>query len=344
MSLLNEMLNDLNENKLRREAAPLFIPPQKQSFLRKLPEFVPWFLGVFIVSVIVLLILKSKKFSLDELPSTSQTVPGQKVTEPVMKAQHAEKPLPKPLADLPEQKQTFVPLADETMHSSLPVIPALQESMSSGIEDTDEEPAAIAAVNRTYNNLTAREWHDVQLNDALQAIQEGNDPRATRLLELILSKFPNSTEARESLAAIYLSHAQHNKAIQILDEGLEYEPDSLVLTMMKAHLLFDQDEATQALRLLERFNPDIRAEPDFYGLLAAVMQALGKMDEAGSLYKSLIAIEPSNGQYWLGYGIALEHKQAYQQAAIAYRRASQSYDIEPSVRAYAENRLKHLQG
>lgn len=84
--------------------------------------------------------------------------------------------------------------------------------------------------------------------------------------------------------------------------------------------------------------------PDFYGTLAAALQSVGRVLEAGSLYRSLIQVDPNDGRYWLGYAIALEHNNKANQAIAAYIRASQNPDSEPTVRDYAENRLKILQG
>jgi len=170
-------------------------------------------------------------------------------------------------------------------------------------------------------NLTPEHWYDEHLNDALEAIQEGDDPYALDVLSRILIKFPASIDARENLVALYIAHAKFSEANELLDEGLVLKPHNLRLTTMKARLLIEQGKHHEALILLEQFSPNINKSPDYYALLAVIFNALGRTEEAGSLYQTLIEIEPSNGQYYLGLGIALEHKNASQQAIEAYKRA-----------------------
>ncbi|KTD19886.1 tetratricopeptide repeat protein [Legionella londiniensis] len=354
MSLLNEMLKDLNETKARAKATPLYLPLHKESFLQKLPSVIPWLFATFIISLLVLLMTHGLQIKKDK------EIEG----EPAA-------PLPsEALVQVKQQKQpaTAKPAANKIQNESLGNLPARNDpseplffvlpSFIPGISQFPDEdfaaeptlapnahkPILTAAVKKTASSLSAREWHDLHLNEALQAIEEGEESHAIQLLTMILARFPASVEARESLAAIYLSRADLTKAMTILDKGLEYEPDSIILSKMKARIFFEQDKTSKALKLLARFKPDIRQDPDFYGLMAAILQSLGKNNEAGDLYKRLVEIEPSCGQYWLGYGMALEQRQAFQQAAIAYQHASQSYDVEPMVRIYAENRLKLLQG
>ena len=109
-------------------------------------------------------------------------------------------------------------------------------------------------------------------------------------------------------------------------------------------LLLEQGKSVESLELVTRYQPVMSTYPDFYGVMAAAFQAEGRIREAGTLYKSLIQVDPNNGQYWLGYAISLEHNHESTQAIAAYTRASQSPDSESVVRAYAENRLKTLQG
>ena len=199
-------------------------------------------------------------------------------------------------------------------------------------------------VSKVFSGMSPKEWYDDQFNKALDYIEAGNNHEAIYVLELILVKFPGSNDARESLAAIYFSEGEVNQAENIINEGLRIQPNALNLNIMKARILYDQNKAAEALNLLNKFHPEFKEETDFYGLRAALLQSLGCTNEAGSLYKALVEFQPGNGQYWLGYAIALEQKNAMQQAAAAYKRVSESFDVEPSVRSYAEERLKTLQG
>jgi MSHA biogenesis protein MshN len=231
-------------------------------------------------------------------------------------------PLKSTLVPVPTIYISSIPTINFPLHSSLTAIP-------------------IFAVDEPGNQVA---WYDEKLNSALESIEEGNDPKAIEDLELILTRIPNSIDAREYLAGLYLSHADLPQAYDILDEGLRLEPHNLRLSTMKARLLIEQGQYREALSLLEQFNPKIDKAPEYYALLAAVFQHLGRIRDAGSVYQELIKHDPLEGQYWLGLAVSLEHKNSIQQAIEAYKRASHSDNVQAAVREYAESRLKALQG
>lgn len=362
MSLLNEMLKDLNQHQTRSLASPHAVTHPKHSVLKEFSRYIPWLVATFVLSLCAALIahgfsLKQSKPATQMAMQIVKNLPADyrpaTLESPIQLAYLQPKtptelhnilpmaltnPIPSYISPIRMHKQNAVELDTEINHNT----DAFDDSQP--IIDTSEPLVNNNAFKKTQAALTSQEWHDEELNNALQAIESGDDQRAIDLLEALLERFPASISARESLVAIYLSQDRLVEAKDNLNSGLTLQPTSLVLSTMKARLLFEEDDAASALKILERFNPDIHAEPDFYGLRAAVLQALGRMNEAGSLYKTLVEIEPSNGQYWLGYGLALEEQHAKQQAIVAYRNATESYDIEPAVRAYAENSLKTLQG
>ena len=308
MSLLNEMLRDLNKRSSQRPTI-LLMPALNKRWVETLPKTL---CGIVIIVSLPFLIY-GLTYSYWHAALVANT------------------PKPQP----------------EQLISMIQPIPSVAGNVVRGdirLEEDDTLVPDVVSINKKMTDLTPEEWHDEQLNKALEAMQDGADERAISLLELILTQFPASVEARENLAAIYLSYEEMGKANDILDGGLKFEPRNLRLTTMKSRVLVAQGRHQDALKLLQQFNPDINKAPDYYGLLAAIYEALGRMTEAGSLYQTLVKIDPSNGQYWLGFGMALENKQAHQQAIDAYKRASQSENIQPSVRFYAEDRLKILQG
>lgn len=324
MSLLNDMLNDLN-SRAPRSSANLTLPPLNRRWMN-MP--VHLFFGFTTLVLLSLLTWFLTHTTPKPTPNTSRPRPSESV------------------------KSTNVTPLDISINFQEPSPPSLVSIIEpapffnfANIQETDDDwVQETLPIQKKMATLTPEEWHDEHLNQAMEAIEDGNTPRAIDLLTLILTQFPASIEARESLAALYLSQKELSLAYDVLDQGLTFEPHNFRLLTMKSRLLVEQGQHREALALLEQFKPDIQKEPDYYGVLAAIFETLGRTGEAGSLYQSLVHIEPSNGQYWLGYAMALENKHASQQAIEAYKRASQSENAQPAVRAYAETRLKTLQG
>jgi MSHA biogenesis protein MshN len=324
MSLLNDMLRDLNS---KTSPLPTFLlnPTSKKYWIRKMvPHLIFTLILIIMISIFVYeLCIQSKS----RLVLTSSVPPA-----------------------LMSQS---TPLATHDFSMSIGPSDRLRMDKQGA---SDEDPfdnrgeAEITTPTRRSKGLKimsskrSEDWYHEHLNEALEAIQNGNDQRATDLLTFILTQFPASIEARENLAALYLSHNELMDAYEILDEGLRLEPYNINFITMKARLLVEQEQPKEALTLLGKVNPDVNSAPEYYALQAAIFESLGRTNEAGSIYQSLVKVEPSNGKYWLGLGVALEHKHSTQQAIEAYKLASQSENAQPSVRAYAESRLNTLQG
>ncbi|WP_133129858.1 tetratricopeptide repeat protein [Legionella yabuuchiae] len=363
MSLLNEMLKDLSENKSNVKPTLTFIPPQQSATKIRFLKGTVWCISILALSFIIILILKgfkspesftrpTRQIQLNQAKPSSASVRYESSLVNIPYHELAQPKLSRESISQSSKPDTKLPPPLQALPSSLVSIKDFEQQASRikpAILDYEEKNRPIVKkkkthVEKVFNELSDEQWHDYTLNKALTAVQDGEDYKAIQLLNQVIFKFPTSLTARESLAAVYMSNGQLGKAMQVLDEGLSFKPKAMGLSTMKARLLFEQDKAAEALKILSQFTPDIYRNPDFYGLLAAVYQTVDRTKEAGSLYQKLVEIDPSNGQYWLGYGIALEHRNATQQAVSAYRRASESYELDPAVRAYAESRLKLLQG
>lgn len=339
MSLLNEMLQDLAKREPVKQVPQLLHPATAPS---KNARIIIVFLCIFALSLFVCTIVMLNK------PVVENTVEREKpaISEPIIVPVTAKIP-----SINMEVQQVVITSYIEPLSSPSSYRVALEQPVETKLplewEQVQAElqsEALTASVNKVYTPLTLEEWHDAQLNKALTAIDNGLDERAVEILETVLVKMPAASDIRENLASLYLSSGDYANTTRIVDEGLKYARSDAALLTIKARLLLDQGRAGQAIKLLLGYRPELRAFPDFYGTLAAALQSEGRIREAGSLYKTLIQVDPDNGQYWLGYGIALEHDHKPNQAIEAYGKAIANPDSDPSVRNYAETRLKTLQG
>lgn len=339
MSLLNEMLNDLEKQrpKSRLEALPIDIGVSSQ-FLKQLrPVF-------FVLSCVVVLLF------------SFWMVRHHQRVESKVTASHIKAVIPRSVV-ASASAQTQVTSVDVDLLSYIASIPALAPlsewpDLASTVRQEESLPQwskvqatlPAAAVNKVYAKQSLQAWHDTQMSKAMQAIEEGDNERALVLLEAILVKLPQSVDARENLASLYLSQDDRAKASELINDGLNFVPHAIPLLTLKARLLLDAGQSEQALKLLLPYRPKIADEPDFYAMLATALEAEGRIREAGSVYKSLLALDPTNAQYWLGYAIALEYDHEINQAMDAYAHVGNSPDVDPAVRAYAEHRLKNMKG
>ncbi|KTD53644.1 Anaphase-promoting complex, cyclosome, subunit 3 [Legionella santicrucis] len=344
MSLLNEMLHDLAKQKHTKHAMPLFMPalPQRRGRSNKIILL----FCLFVIAFVFYCFLFNKhveKMSVKTAKSTSKTegiiLNTEINSEPIVQQ------TPEAVVILPEPVNLISyiePVTSSISQRAAIQLPGVEDKLNNWV-DNQGEPSSIG-VNKVYTPQTIEEWHDAQLNKALQAIDKGFDEEAITLLQEILVKVPNASDVRENLASLYLTYGSFAQATEVVNEGLRYAPADAALITIKARIFLDQGKARDAISLLSKYRPPMMSYPDFYGTLAAALQSVGRVRESGSLYQSLIQVDPNDGRYWLGYAIALEHNNKANQAIEAYIRASQNPDSDPTVRDYAENRLKVLQG
>jgi MSHA biogenesis protein MshN len=360
MSLLNEMLHDLAKQKPTTQKATLFTTLSPPKRAKSISSILLVCLIVLTISLFFYLINQHKKVKKPsigkstiivkqgsqnvskETSSVSEATPRISIVAPFVLEETAKQ-------EQPTTKVSYIEPIDSPS-SSFMVLDTPEDTNDWGnnqeLNDLNEALAeeSTVKINKVYTPQTLDEWRNTELNKALKSIDDGFDVEAIAILQKIVEKIPTASDARENLAVLYLYNNDYASAAKIVNEGLKYAPANAALITIKARLSLDQGNADQAVKILSRYKPSIAAYPDYYGTFAAALQSQGRIAEAGSIYKALLQVEPNNGQYWLGYAIALEHNQKANEAIQAYTQASQKTDSDPSVREYAEDRLKTLQG
>lgn len=321
MSLLNEMLHDLAKQKSTNAAAPSLTAALSQTEKKKINPFILGGTGLVLVLAFGMM-LKPKS-------ETPQVV--KKIQEDSLIATNS----------VPKGSKKLAPLPTALVSSINNPKPEIAKTSSP--KNIAADAQAVASENNVYHPPLER-WRDSELNKATQAMNQGHVKQAKVILQEILTKEPSSVTAREKLATIYLGYGDYANASKILNAGLEYAPEDPALFNIKAKILLGQGKTKDAIELLKSDHPSMMSYPDYYATLASALQTKGLISEAGTYYKSLIKVDPSNGTYWLGYAVALEYDNKTSQAINAYKRARQSPTSELAVRDYAHERLKILQG
>jgi tetratricopeptide (TPR) repeat protein len=180
--------------------------------------------------------------------------------------------------------------------------------------------------------------------DAMSAYRTGDVVRTIDLLYQLLNKDPHQVQARTTLATILLQQQDRLGAVKVLSEGLRLHPDNTDLIKLYANLLFDEGRLDQTLAWLRKASPDISRDPEYYALMAVVLQRRKDYLEAGELYRKLVAIRPASGVWWMGLGISLEGSGRSGEALQAYANARRDRTLAPGLTRYLDARIKTLGG
>jgi eukaryotic-like serine/threonine-protein kinase len=189
---------------------------------------------------------------------------------------------------------------------------------------------------------------------ALIAAMEGHTSLATQQVQKALELDPHSAEAYGAQAALYRTDGRTNDALAAAQRAIDLAPDDSRWPVRLGDLEFGagnlKDAAVQFQRGVDlaKDNPiayydlgvvntqlgnlaeaeanlrqSAKLEPyvDTYDALGNLAEIQGKFDDAASLYKQAIALDPDNYQVWGNLGSAYLWGGRHDESMQAYRKA-----------------------
>lgn len=177
-------------------------------------------------------------------------------------------------------------------------------------------------------------------NQVLELLNEQEHQTAIERLYLLLGDFPNFAQARELLGEILINEGKPQRAIEIMDMGLKKYPDYYPFVKLKAYAYASRGDTDSALRVLKEKQPaDIAEDPDYFSLLAAMYNERGQYMQAAEIYYQLTNLQPTNTNWWIGLGTALESSDKNNAAKEAYQKALSLGQISPDLRDFLSSKL-----
>lgn len=319
MSLLNEMLKDIEKKKATDVKEKLNIPSlntaswtrQFQSYLRIIVLSVI-FANVMIGAAILITRHKAQTTPIDNRARLSETKPS---------LQHVVR------------------------QSSLPSIGLLVDK-----KITPKQPEVVTASIVTVDSIkkesqpTLRELSHSKYQQALKAVQFGDIDAGTQMLKDIVKADSQYFDAWNSLIIALMDGSQQKAALNTVEKAIREFPTSIVLVQHKARLLMKLGRYKESITELLQRRPNIEESPNYYALLAALYEKTKESLKAGEIYQMLVQLYPENANYWLGFALALEHAEHTNQALGAYQKVLESYNPSPVVAAFARERILTLRG
>lgn len=284
-----------------------------------------------------------------EAPSEKPRPVSETAKPPVVESVSSAKPVKpaEPIEQPVVQKSTAPVTADP---------PQRDESRLAGKSPTAPQPAPVKkteataasvsapppAVERVDRPRSAEELAHAAYLRGSDSIARGRLQEAAAELEKAISLHPGHLQAREVWVAVLLRRGETERADEVLREGLKRQPKAYSLARLRARLLAEKGRTSEALRLLENTVPPVQADPEFYGLLAALYQRSEQHARAAAAYQRVLSVMPDKAVWWAGLGISLEKTQRLGEALQAYRRAQVASGLNAQVGAYVQNRITVL--
>lgn len=356
MSVINQMLKDLDRRQQEAEGAAVYVAPVRQQGW--------WMLVLTLLCTLALGILgwrtwifwqQSQRASLPAAqvealrtaPAAAPSAPlavvatTQAVSSaaPVAKvpaasaestatrvAPSAAEQVPADEAVLADEGNPQEALGDETIPSDEELQPDLYAELAAE-QSAEEAPAPAAPRKPGILKIETVELSDAELatlaeRKATTAMAKGRMQEAQDGYYEVLAHDPHNQGAREQLAGLLYGAGRLTEAAQVLEEGLRLDPAQADLRLLLARVAISGGDRQKALDWLTGYQPDIASNLDYYATWAGLAQELGQPVQASEMYVRLLRQQPDQGRWWLGLGVA-EDGQGHRQLALdAYRNAS----------------------
>ncbi|GGA96114.1 tetratricopeptide repeat protein [Agarivorans gilvus] len=176
-----------------------------------------------------------------------------------------------------------------------------------------------------------------------QALEQNQPSQARVEFSKALQLEHSAHEVREQLAALVYASGDLPRAVNLLEEGLQLQPQRSSFRLMLARIFVQQQQLTQALAYLEGASPEIAGHVDYYAMQAGLAQRLDRQQLALTSYQRLLRYEPSRTRWWLGYAIANDKLANYAEALSAYRQAQLVGQLSANSSEFVASRIKQLE-
>lgn len=212
------------------------------------------------------------------------------------------------------------------------------QSMQPAVQAVRQITEATSIVKRP---LSVQERVQRAYQKAVQALRTGQDDTAEQLLGEALTLDSKHHETRLLLASLYIRQQRNIDAETLLASGLARNPGHSPFAKLHAQLLLTQARYREAIQHLQTALPGADRDAEYHAILAGLYQRTGKVPEAVQQYQVALRLMPTKGEWWMGLGISMEQAGNPEKAFAAYQRALQ-HPLSSPLQQYVNTRIKNL--
>ncbi|MEN3157778.1 hypothetical protein ABC502_05255 [Alkalimonas sp. NCh-2] len=349
MSVINQMLKDLDQRQLAAQSQPgasRVLP--SQSVVRR------WWLLLLPVGILVVLLWFWSQWSAGSQqaqlsPAAMEAAIPALAAEPELSFEQNEAELSLLVATeavIESSKEPKSGLLPDPIGSTGPATPpqAVQamvaEQKPQHAVDAAEAPQAQLKIERV--ELSAVEQQQRLRQQALEAEQAGRPDAARAAWQQLQAQAPQQPEAYQALARMAQQAGYEAGSQYWLQLGLAQGADASQLVPLLAASYGRQQLWAQALQALSQMH-ESGLQPAELALRATAWQQLGEHQAAVVAFEQLARLEPQEGRWWLGMAISSDALGQRSMAVAQFQRSLQlGNDLNPATKEYIRQRLQEL--
>jgi MSHA biogenesis protein MshN len=124
-----------------------------------------------------------------------------------------------------------------------------------------------------------------------------------------------------------------------LEIVVDRDPSRVAAAKRLARLHVESGQWEAAWRVLERSAPHAAKDAEYQGFSGTVLRQLKRSQDAADHYRRAIALQPDEGRWWIGLGLALEDLGRGKEAKQAFTAARErEQTLPPALQKLAEKR------
>ena len=288
MSLIHDVLSDLDRRQTRKSAGPempVALLPRRSGNRRRLGALLLLGGGFLVVSAV---------FWWRYLPTSSETAAR---IAPV-------RAMPAPVAVVPTAAAPRNRIMAPTRSSAPPPGALLHAPSRTRYNHPIQREALSPASDRTPEFSNPKPYRR-----AAKVFSGGRVPLPPPRHQVARSDAISGSTVWEDdklrLAERLWQRGEAAKALESLRESLRRSPDNVPLTLLEARLLAAQQQPAQALSLLRQLQPAPTDNADYFGMLGTLAQQQGDLPLAENAYARALTLAPDSLRWKTGMGITL---------------------------------------
>lgn len=378
MSVINRVLNDIEQRKQQEEAAQGY----EAVDIKEPPSNTKWIVALVLCCVVLVglgyaLTLDRKSDEEPQAPITQEvivveppvattaqqanvevvnaesTFSSQKLTQQKVTKQNIEVAAKKPVnQDVTAENTTVEPTQvvdavkqQQVTKSDVAVETKIVKPVRSAVKQqapviTSKKPKKKLSI--TPVEVSPQEVANLKFQQGLKAQKVGKIELAQKRWLEALKLEPALHEARIQLAASYFGENNSPDALKILGEGNSKYPTFDGYRLLAAQIYYQANEFRRALAALDNPYLDSEASEENLTLAASIAQQLKRWPVAMNNYQQLVNRQGNNPQWVLGLAISQDAQQLTQQALKQYQHLL-TLTGDQGVYDYAVGRIAVLQ-
>ncbi len=201
------------------------------------------------------------------------------------------------------------------------------------VQDISSNTVVVEQVEMSSEKLAQK-----AISRANKAMEANDFQNAVNAYREALRYTPDNEDVRKKLAALYYGKGEVRKAFELLQRGIELNPDGESLRIALAKFLVKENQSEAALSPLVHIPPQVTTE--YLSLRAALAQKSKQNEIALDSYQKLTEKEPNNARWWLGLAIQQERGFLLEDAKVSYQNALTKVGVSSQSQAFIRDRLE----